>query len=82
MSCLLGFNVEYPASSNGLKSNGFPCVKVGKFGMCLLLMSSSAGRIKMKLFDCTSGVSSPSLLCFPHQSELYSSVRVCPTPSW
>lgn len=82
MLCLVVFNVRYPTSSNGLKINAFPCVKVGKFGVCPLLMSNSAGRVKMQLFDCTSGVSSPSLLCFPHQNELYSSMRVCPAPSW
>lgn len=53
MSCLLEFSVGYPTSSNGLKINSFPCVKVGKSGVCPLLMSSSAGRIKMQLFGCT-----------------------------
>lgn len=60
MSCFLGFSVGYAALSNGLKSNVFLCVEVGKFAVCLLLMSSSAGRIKMQLFSCTLGISSLS----------------------
>lgn len=69
MSCLLGIRVGYRTSSNGQKINAFPCVKVGKFGVCPLLMSSSAGRIKMQLFGCTLGASSPSwLFCHTRMS--------------